>query len=104
MVERQGIPLAVKVTAANRQDCTVFASLLLEAIPPIKGPWGRPRRRPDKLHADKAYDHRFCRAYLRKRGIKSRIARRGIESSERLSPAPMGGGAHPGLALTDSDG
>src|SRR3954463_13217142 len=69
VVEGQGIPLAVKVTAANRQDCTVFVSLL-EAMPPIKGPWGRPRRRPDKLHADKAYDHRFCRAYLRRRGIK----------------------------------
>ena len=27
---------------------------------------------------------RFCRTYLRKRGIKGRIARRGIESSERL--------------------
>ena len=83
VVDRQGIPLAVKVTGAHRQDCTVFTSIL-EAIPPIKGRYGRPRRRPEKLHADKAYDHRFCRAYLRKRGMKSRIARRGIESSERL--------------------
>src|SRR4051794_11601598 len=83
MVDRQGIPLAVKVTGAHRQDCTAFTSML-EAIPPIKGRYGRPRRRPEKLHADKAYDHRFCRTYLRKRGIKGRIARRGIESSERL--------------------
>ena len=83
VVDRQGIPLAVKVTGAHRQDCTAFTSML-EAIPPIKGRYGRPRRRPEKLHADKAYDHRFCRAYLRKRGIKGRIARRGIESSERL--------------------
>jgi transposase len=30
------------------------------------------------------YDHRRCRAYLRQRGIRPRIARRGIESSERL--------------------
>jgi IS5 family transposase len=36
----------------------------------------------DKLHADKAYDHR--RAELRRRGIKVRIARRGIDSSQRL--------------------
>jgi transposase len=35
-------------------------------------------------HADKAYDHRYCRGYLTRRGIKVRIARRGVESSERL--------------------
>ena len=37
-----------------------------------------------KLHADKGYDYRRCRAYLRRRGITARIARRGIESKERL--------------------
>ena len=47
-------------------------------------PGGRPRRRPDKLHADKSYDHRFCRADCRRRGITPRIARRGIEDSRRL--------------------
>jgi transposase len=51
---------------------------------PIRGRLGRPRRWPEKLHADKAYDARHCRTYLRKRGIKSRIARKGIDSSERL--------------------
>ena len=51
---------------------------------PIKGRLGCPRRRPEKLHADKAYDARHGRRYLRKRGIKSRIARKGIDSSERL--------------------
>jgi transposase len=30
------------------------------------------------------YDHRRCRAYLTRRGIKVRIARCGIESSQRL--------------------
>jgi hypothetical protein len=52
--------------------------------PPILMPTGRRRRRPTKVHADKADDHRRCRAYLRRRGIKPRIARRMIESSERL--------------------
>ena len=42
------------------------------------------RRRPAKVHADKAYDHRRCRAYLRQRGIRPRIARRMIESSAQL--------------------
>jgi transposase len=83
VVEGQGIPLAIKVTAANDHDGPVFEPLL-DAIPPIRGRLGRPRRRPEKLHADKAYDARHCRTYLRKRGIKSRIARKGIDSSERL--------------------
>ena len=30
------------------------------------------------------YDHRRCRSYLTRRGIKVRIARRGVESSQRL--------------------
>jgi IS5 family transposase len=57
----------------------------LDAIPPIRsGKRGRPQRRPDKLHADKAYDHRRCRRECRARGIVPRIARRGIERSDRL--------------------
>src|SRR3982750_1672938 len=40
--------------------------------------------RPAKVPADKAYAHRRCRGYLSGRGIKVRIARCGIESSQRL--------------------
>lgn len=39
---------------------------------------------PRKLHADKAYDHRRCRDECRARGIKPRIARRGVDTSQRL--------------------
>jgi transposase len=57
----------------------------LDAIPPLwSGRRGRPRRHPDKLHADKAYDARQHRHKCRARGIVSRIARRGVESSEKL--------------------
>ena len=57
----------------------------LDAIPPLRnGRRGRPRRRPGKLHADKAYDARARRQECRARGIVPRIARKGIESSERL--------------------
>ena len=57
---------------------------MLEAVPPLQGRRGRPRRRPAKLYGDKAYDHRFCRHACRRRGILPRIARRGVDSSERL--------------------
>jgi IS5 family transposase len=48
---------------------------MLESIEPIKmkGGRGRPRKRPDKLHAEKGYDCRRCREYLRRKGIKARI-------------------------------
>jgi len=60
---------------------------LVDAVLPIKGPRGRPgrpRKRPAKLHGDKGYDYPRCRKALRRLGITPRIARRGIESSERL--------------------
>ena len=84
MVEAKGIPLAVTLSAANVHDSRVMLEAI-DAIEPIKcGRRGRPRKRPAKLHADKAYDSAPLRAELRKRGITPRIARRGIESSERL--------------------
>jgi hypothetical protein len=57
---------------------------LIAAIPSIRQPNGRRRKRPGKLHAVKAYDHRRCRRALTRRDIKGRIARKGIERSDRL--------------------
>jgi hypothetical protein len=71
--DRGGIPLAALLTGANRHDSVVFEELL-DAIPPIKQPNGRRRKRPDKLHADKAYDMPRCRQALRRRHIRIRIA------------------------------
>ena len=86
VVDRNGIPLAVRLSAANAHDSTQLLPLV-DAIPPIIGPRGkpgRPRKRPAKLHGDKAYDSSALRRALRARGITPRIARRGIDSSERL--------------------
>jgi transposase len=74
------------LSAANVHDSKVLEEAV-DAIEPIRQPHGRPgrpRKRPEKLHADKAYDFSRCRRALRKRGIKARISRRGIDSSERL--------------------
>lgn len=86
MTERGGAPLALFVTAANVNEGTVL-DRLVDAIPPLKPPHhrpGRPRRRPGKLHADKGYDSRTNRRLLRRQHITPRIARRGIDSSQRL--------------------
>ena len=86
LVDRQGVPLAVQLTAANVHDSKVLESLV-DAVRPIRRPTGhpgRPRKRPAKLHADKGYDYPEKRSALRRRAITPRIARRGVESSERL--------------------
>ncbi len=83
VVDRAGIPLAVRLTAANVNDCTMLAATL-DAIAPVRGHRGRPRQRPHKLHADKGYDYAFCRQLCRARGIIPRIARKGVESSQKL--------------------
>jgi transposase len=83
VVDRQGIPLAVTMSAANVHDSRMMLATV-DAIEPVKGRRGRPRKRHAKLHADKAYDSKPLRDELRKWSITRRIARRGIESSERL--------------------
>ena len=57
----------------------------MDAIELIKCPVGAIRvSARQKLHGHKGYGAKKCRKVLRKRGIKSRIARKGKESSERL--------------------
>jgi transposase InsO family protein len=47
---------------------------LVDAIPPVHGWLGRPRRRPRKLFGDRAYHSREGRRELRRRGIQAKIA------------------------------
>jgi transposase len=83
ITDRQGLPLATQLTGANRHDSMVFEALI-DAVPAIRTPTGHRRKRPVKLHADKAYDIPRCRQFLHRRRIRVRIARTGIESSQRL--------------------
>ena len=86
LTDAAGLPLHVLASAANVHDSRLFEPLL-ETNPAVRGRRGRPgrpRRRPEKLHADKGYDYPRCRRYLHRRGIKVRIARRGIEAKTHL--------------------
>ena len=56
ITDGKGIALAVTLTGGNRNDVTQLLPLI-EAIPPVRGRRGRPRRRPVKVLADSAYDH-----------------------------------------------
>jgi hypothetical protein len=48
LTDAQGIPLAAKVTAANVNEVTQLLPLV-DAVPPVAGKPGHPRRRPESL-------------------------------------------------------
>jgi transposase len=78
--------LAWSVTGANRNDITQLIPLV-DAIPAVRGPrGGRPRQRPERILADRGYDHDKYRRLLRARGIRHSIARRGTEHGSGLGP------------------
>jgi transposase len=81
--DRAGLPLAVAISAANTNDSAALKPLVM-AVPAIKSRRGPQRRKPAKLHTDKAYDRPDLRRWVRDRGIKVRIARKGVESKDKL--------------------
>jgi hypothetical protein len=83
ITEGAGIPLAVSLTGGNRHDVTQLLPLI-EAIPPVRGKRGRPRRRPDRLYADRAYDYDIHREQVQDKGITPHFAQRGVEHGSGL--------------------
>ena len=75
ITDARGIPLAVILTGANRHDVTQLLPLV-EAIPPIRGQRGRPRRRPVQVQGDRAYGSEPHRRILRSLGIEPVLAQR----------------------------
>lgn len=71
-------PLGVRLSPANRPDSLMLAPTL-DAVPGVRHGRGRPRKRSDKLHADKAYSFlaaiRLTSAKLRIRHRSSRPMR-----------------------------
>ena len=83
LVDASGIPLAWTVSGGNRNDVTQLLPLV-ERVPPVRGKVGRPRPRPDRITADRGYDHDKYRRELRTRGIRTEIARRQTEHGSGL--------------------
>ncbi|MGP3977841.1 IS5 family transposase [Streptomyces sp. 8N114] len=83
VTERTGLPLSIGTSAANVHDSQGLEPLV-RGITPIRSRRGPRRRRAIKLHADKGYDYDRLRRWLRSRNITPRIARKCIESSQRL--------------------
>jgi transposase len=83
VTDGQGIPLAVTVTGSNVNDVTELVHVV-DAIPDVHGKVGRPRKRPDVLYGDRAYDSDGQREQMRRRGICPRFARRETEHGSGL--------------------
>jgi len=84
--------LSLVVTAGQRGDSPQFQAVLDGINVPRTGA-GRPRTRPGKVRADKAYSSRANRAYLRRRGIACTIPEPADQQQHRKNRGRRGG--HP---------
>lgn len=85
LVDVSGIPLAIGLTSGNRNDVTQLTSLIEDLHRrPVAGKVGRPRQKPDRLLADRGYDHDKYRRLPRALGITPAIARRGTTHGSGL--------------------
>ncbi|MFF9914834.1 IS5 family transposase [Streptomyces sp. NPDC013457] len=89
-VEQGQKPLSVVITAGQRGDSPQFEPVL-EAIRVPRLGLGRPRKRPDRVRADRAYDSRSNRSYLRRRGIRATIPVPADRVRNRLGRGSRGG-------------
>jgi transposase len=88
--EQGGRPLAALLTAGQRGDSPQFIPVLEAIRVPRLGP-GRPRTRPDRALADKAYSSRANRAYLRRRKIAATIPVKVDQQAHRQARGSAGG-------------
>ena len=78
----RGVPLAIQLTAANRND-SQQALALVDAIPHLQGKQGRPRHRPVCVVGDRGYDAEAIRRGLRIR-MRPWLAKRNTEHGSGL--------------------
>jgi transposase len=83
-------PLAIIVTAGQRYDGPWFQPVL-EAVRVPRPGRGRPRTRPGRVLADKAYGSRANRAWLRRRGIRCTIRQKADQVANRKKKGSSGG-------------
>jgi len=84
MVDRNGVPLAVRIAGANRSDQREILPIVQEEFPEVGGQPGRPSTKPDEVYADAGYDSQTTREVLRCLGIKPFIRKRGEQHGSGL--------------------
>ncbi|MFL1897508.1 IS5 family transposase [Streptomyces tauricus] len=80
--DANGLPLRVGLSAANTHDSHGLKPMVAHLH--VGHESHSADSKPQRLHADKAYDLPDLRRWLHSKRIGARIARKGIESSERL--------------------
>jgi transposase len=83
-------PLSLLVTAGQCGDSPQFDAVLA-GIRIARVGAGRPRTRPDRVLADKAYSSRAIRTYLRRRGIAATIPEPADQIRHRKNKGRTGG-------------
>ena len=93
--------MAAATTAANVNEVTQLRRLV-EAIPPVRGKPGRPRRRPDRLYGDRGYDsepeRRGCDGAGSSRSCAARYG-----AWQRVGGLPLGCGADLVVAACEAE-
>ncbi|MGW6484670.1 MULTISPECIES: IS5 family transposase [unclassified Streptomyces] len=89
-VEQGQKPMSIVITAGQRGDSPQFEPVLNKVRVARRGV-GRPRTRPDRVRADKAYASRKNRAYLRRRGIRCTIPDKADQAAHRKKRGSRGG-------------
>ncbi len=74
LVDRTGIPLACRVSAANAHDVTMLFATLVAC--PLPG-YGQRGKYPEQLYGDRAYDSQRHEGLLRWLGVEPLFAQRG---------------------------
>ena len=82
--------MSIVITAGQRGDSPQFEVVLGRIRVPRLGS-GRPRTRPRRVRADKAYASRKNRAYLRRRGIRCTIPDKADQARNRKKRGSRGG-------------
>jgi transposase len=83
-------PLSMLLTGGQRGDSPQFIPVL-DAIRVPRPGGGRPRTRPDRVLADKAYTSKANRQHLRRRGIKATIPSKADQDAHRRAKGSAGG-------------
>lgn len=88
--EQRQKPLSIVLTAGQRGDSPQFIPVLAGIrVPRITG--GRPRTRPERVLADKAYTSKANRKHLRRRGIPATIPSKADQDAYRKAKGSNGG-------------
>ncbi len=88
--DARGRPLTIRLTEGQAGDNPQLLPLL-DRLCWRSGRPGRPRTRPSRLVADRAYSHRSTRAELRRRGIRHTIPERSDQKEWRARQGSRGG-------------